>query len=43
MTPSRSEPVSFLPDPEADPSALVYAFGGAEPVLQLRPSDVVRT
>ena len=43
MTPSRTEPVSFLPDPEADPSTLVYVFGGAEPVLQLRPGDVVRT
>jgi len=31
------------PDPQADPATLVYTFGGAEPVLQLRPGDVVST
>ena len=31
------------PDPEADPATLVYSFGGAEPVLQLRPGEVVST
>ena len=31
------------PDPQADPSTLVYSFGGAQPVLQLRPGEVVST
>ncbi|CCH89600.1 Acetamidase/formamidase [Modestobacter italicus] len=31
------------PDPQADPSTLVYSFGGAPPVLQLRPGEVVST
>jgi acetamidase/formamidase len=31
------------PDPQADPSTLVYSFGGAEPVQQLRPGEVVGT
>jgi acetamidase/formamidase len=38
-----AEVLDFLPDPDVDPARLVYAFGGAEPVLQLRPGTVVRT
>ncbi len=38
-----SAPIDFLPDPDADRASLVYAFGGAQPVLQLRPGTVVRT
>lgn len=37
------EHVEHAPDPEADPSGLVYTFGGAEPVLALRPGTVLRT
>jgi acetamidase/formamidase len=38
-----SAPLPFHPDPDADPSRLVYTFGGVEPVLQLRPGTVVST
>ena len=31
------------PDPDTDPSQLVYTFGGAEPVVQLAPGAVVST
>ena len=31
------------PDPDADPSTLVYTFGGAAPVAQLRPGTVLST
>ena len=37
------EQLSFLPDPDADPAGLVYTFGGAEAVHQLRPGTVVST
>ena len=33
----------WLPDPDTDPANLVYTFGGAEPVLQLMPGEVVST
>jgi acetamidase/formamidase len=33
----------FDPDPEAPPSALVYTFGGADPVVEIRPGQVVST
>ncbi|MCA1710614.1 MAG: acetamidase/formamidase family protein [Actinobacteria bacterium] len=35
--------LSYLPDPEADRSTLLYTFGGGEPVQQVRPGTVVRT
>jgi acetamidase/formamidase len=38
-----SAPLPFHPDPDTDPSRLVYTFGGVEPVLQLRPGTVVST
>ncbi len=38
-----SAPLPFHPDPDVDPSRLIYTFGGVEPVLQLRPGTVVST
>ena len=35
--------IEWAPDPEADPSGLVYTFGGVAPVVQLSPGDVVST
>jgi len=35
--------VLWNPDPDADPSTLVYTFGGAAPVAQLRPGTVLST
>ncbi len=37
------EPLTYTPDADAPSSGLVYTFGGAEPVLTLRPGQVVST
>ncbi len=37
------EQVTYTPDADAPSSGLVYTFGGAEPVLTLRPGQVVST
>ena len=42
MTTPRAH-VQYSPDPEADPSRLVYTFGGAEPELALKPGAWLRT
>jgi acetamidase/formamidase len=36
-------PLEYVPDPEAPPSALVYTFGGAAPVAEIRPGTVLST
>jgi acetamidase/formamidase len=33
--------LSFLPDPDADPSTLAYTFGGIAPVASVRPGTVL--
>lgn len=38
-----SEQLNFQPDPDADPSTLVYTFGGAAPVASVRPGSVIST
>lgn len=40
---TTTQPLTYLPDPDADRSTLVHTFGGVEPVVQLRPGTVVRT
>jgi hypothetical protein len=35
--------LSYLPDPDAHPSTLLYTFGGGQPVQQVRPGTTVRT
>jgi acetamidase/formamidase len=46
MTGSPAEPaasVTHVIDEEADPASLLYTFGGAEPVVSVRPGTVVST
>jgi acetamidase/formamidase len=40
---SAAEVLRWNPDPDADPSGLVYTFGGAAPVTSIRPGTVVST
>lgn len=40
---NRTSVQTFDPDPEADPSQLVYVFGGQAPVMSLSPGEVLRT
>src|ERR1700712_1821992 len=40
---STPEQVDFRPEEGADPSRLVYVFGGTEPVQSLRPGTVLST
>jgi acetamidase/formamidase len=35
--------VTFGPDPESDPTTWTYTFGGVEPVVEVRPGQVVST
>ncbi|MEW9529723.1 acetamidase/formamidase family protein [Microbispora sp. NPDC049125] len=35
--------VSYDPDPDADPASLTYTFGGAAPVMSVRPGTVLST
>ena len=34
---------TWAPDPDVDPARLTYTFGGAEPVAEIRPGDVIDT
>ena len=34
---------TWAPDPDADPAALTFTFGGVPPVVQVRPGTVLRT
>ncbi len=38
-----TEQLSFEPDAEGDPAALAYTFGGAAPLVSVRPGTVVST
>ena len=37
------EPVTWAPDPDADPTTYTYTFGGAQAVASVRPGQFVRT
>jgi acetamidase/formamidase len=43
MTDTTEPLVSYQPDADAPPSALVYTFGGADPVTTIRPGQTVST